>query len=123
ILATGVLGNLVSNALKFSHPGSLIRVAAARHGDEVRLSVCDRGMGIPAPLLDDLFRWDRPTAREGTAGEFGTGFGLPLVRRYVEMFGGRITVESRDAADFPDDHGTCVHIALPAAPVAEPRRA
>jgi two-component system sensor histidine kinase/response regulator len=108
-----VLNNVVSNAIKFSRPGSTITFDIEDRGAEVRVSVIDHGVGMPAAALHNLFRTDEPTSRPGTAGELGTGFGMPLVKHYVELFGGSIRVESRDEEASPEAHGTTVHLFLP----------
>lgn len=116
-----VLNNLISNAIKFSYPGSRISLEVADLGKEVRLTVRDDGIGMSAELLADLFHPERPTSREGTAGELGTGFGMPLVKQYIDLFGGRIVVESAEENDAARPHGTSVHLFL--AKAAEGRRA
>jgi signal transduction histidine kinase len=89
-----VINNLVDNAVKYSHPGSIVRVTAVVAGREVRVGVADQGQGIPPAELGGLFEpFARATTR-GTAGEKSTGLGLAIVRRIVEAHGGRITVES-----------------------------
>lgn len=109
---TCVLNNLVSNAIKFSHPGSTIRVDAERLGDEVHMTLADQGIGMSPALVADIFRTDRPTSRAGTEGELGTGFGMPLVKQHIEHFSGRIAVESRSEEDHEQDHSTHVHLYL-----------
>lgn len=89
-----VLNNLLTNAAKFSPPGSPVEVHIARDGAEVLLSVADRGQGIPAAELDRLFRPFGRTSVQSTAGEKSTGLGLAIARRIVEGHGGRIWVES-----------------------------
>jgi CheY-like chemotaxis protein/anti-sigma regulatory factor (Ser/Thr protein kinase) len=107
-----VLNNLVSNAIKFSHRGSRIALEAEVKGREVHLAVRDPGIGMSETLLADLFHTERPTSREGTAGELGTGFGMPLVKQYMDLFGGRIVVESVEQVDGVRNHGTTVHLYL-----------
>jgi len=93
MLAT-VLRNLVSNAIKFTLPGGTITVAARREGDAVEISVTDTGVGMPPGRVDDLFRLDRRTTTNGTAGERGSGLGLLLCRDLVERQGGVLEVRS-----------------------------
>jgi CheY-like chemotaxis protein/anti-sigma regulatory factor (Ser/Thr protein kinase) len=114
---SGVLSNIVSNAIKFSHPKSTIAFTVADLGDTVRISLRDDGIGMSPVLLGNLFRTDQPTSRPGTAGELGTGFGMPLVKRYVELFGGTVAVESSDGEDGRTP-GTTVHLVLPKARAA-----
>ena len=93
MLAT-VLRNLVSNAVKFTLPGGTIRVMAERRGDGVEIAVVDSGVGMPAGKVEDLFRLDRRTTTNGTAGERGSGLGLLLCRDLVERQGGTLVATS-----------------------------
>lgn len=115
-----VLNNLLTNALKFSFPGSAVRAKAFKEGDRAVVAVSDAGIGIPKKILDVIFDIGRPTSREGTSGETGTGFGMPLVKRFVEAYGGRISISSKEASkESPDEHGTELRIEL-LAPIAKP---
>ena len=89
-----VLHNLVSNALKYSPVGSRVDVEVRQEGDEVLLSVVDRGIGISSEEMRHLFA---PFRRSGRARETapGVGLGLSVSRRIVEAHGGRIEVDSR----------------------------
>jgi PAS domain S-box-containing protein len=89
-----VLNNLVSNALKFSDPGTTVRVTAARLNGSVVVSVKDQGRGIPAAELDKLFQPFGKTSVKSTAGERSTGLGLAIARKIVEGHKGRIWAES-----------------------------
>lgn len=101
-LLHNVLSNLVSNAIKFSDRGSKIVIALAVKGECVDIVVRDFGIGIPANILNNLFRMDKTTSRPGTAGERGTGFGMPIVKSVVEKIGGTIEVHSRTREDSDD---------------------
>ena len=89
-----VLRNLLSNAVKFTPSGGAIRISAKKWEDELEITVADAGKGIPADRLPGLFRLGENKTTFGTAGEKGTGLGLPLSREMVEKNGGRIWVES-----------------------------
>jgi len=89
-----VLNNLVSNAVKFSHPGSSVTVCAKQEDDEVVVTVADRGQGIPQAELAGLFHPFRKTSVRSTAGEKSTGLGLAICRRIIEGHDGRIWVQS-----------------------------
>lgn len=108
MLAT-VLRNLVSNAVKFTLPSGTITVTGRNDGDAVEISVTDTGVGMPPGKVDDLFRLDRRTTTNGTAGERGSGLGLLLCRDLVERQGSALTVESAV------DKGTTFRFRLPAA--------
>ena len=105
-----VLSNLLANAIKYSRPGSKVQIAAALADGRATLRITDHGIGIPAGQLADLFDLSMARSRPGTEGEVGTGFGMPLVKKFVAAYGGSIAVESRDEDKFPDDHGTEVTI-------------
>jgi len=90
-----VLTELVSNALKFSSPGTLIRLSAQPSSErEVTLAVEDQGQGIAPEKLEHIFdRFQQGDASDSRA-LGGTGLGLALCRSIVEQHGGRIRAES-----------------------------
>ncbi|OUR99528.1 hypothetical protein A9Q84_00480 [Halobacteriovorax marinus] len=109
-----VIGNLLSNAIKFSHLKGKIWIDISCEEGGVCISVRDEGVGMPKELLENLFDLDKPTSRTGTNGESGTGFGMPLVKKYVESFGGELEVHSFEEVQEGDRHGTefIVHLKL-----------
>lgn len=88
-----VLGNLLSNALKFTPEGGKIDCTAQRDGEFVRFSVIDTGPGIPAEELPMLFERFYQT-RENVHKRKGLGLGLSICKGLVTAHGGRIWVES-----------------------------
>ena len=111
-LVNSVLNNLLTNAIKFSPTGSVVEVKVEESTETITVSVIDHGIGMPQSLLDDVFDEGKKTTREGTDGEVGTGFGLPLVKKFVEAYGGSIKATSREIDTNPDDHGTEVTFQL-----------
>jgi len=91
---TQVLNNLISNALKFSHPGTTITMSARRAGNEVHIAVKDQGQGIPPEERSKLFNAFSKTSVKPTSGEKSTGLGLAIVKKMVEAHGGKIWFES-----------------------------
>ena len=91
-LLTEAIQNLVSNAVKFCKSGDRITISLA-HGTSSTICVRDTGPGIQPDLLKHLFDYDKKTSTPGTAGETGTGFGLPLVKDIVELHGGELGME------------------------------
>lgn len=113
IFLNSILNNLMTNALKFSEPNSKITISTKQIDTEVQINVKDCGVGMPQELVYDLFKLNKVTTRSGTNGEKGTGFGMPIVKKFVELFGGRIEVISRDINAHPDDHGTTITLIFP----------
>ena len=97
-LLTQAVGNLVHNAIKYSPPDTEVVIAAEPDHAGVRISVRDRGFGVPAEACERIFEKFYRLGRDTDAGVVGTGLGLPLVKEVVEQHGGRITVESAPAA-------------------------
>jgi PAS domain S-box-containing protein len=87
-----ILVNLLSNAAKYSPEGSTIRVGARAQNDEVVVSVRDEGIGIPLEEQERVF--ERFYQSSTVSGKRGSGIGLSIARRYVELHGGRIWLES-----------------------------
>jgi len=87
-----ILFNLLSNALKFTPAGGRVTLTARGIGDAVHISVRDTGIGIRREDQDRIFE-EFQQAGPGKAVE-GTGLGLALAKRFVEMHGGRIWVDS-----------------------------
>ena len=84
-----VLGNLVTNAVKYGEPGTRIALDITRSGDDVCVTVANRGAGIPMHELSRLFdRFERGSAARTRAR--GLGLGLYIARQLVEAHGGRI---------------------------------
>ena len=106
-----VIFNLLSNAVKFTEQGGLVDVGAAQRNGEVEVSVADTGPGIAAEDLDRIFEEFQQTDA-GARQHEGTGLGLALSKRFVEMHGGRIWCESELGK------GSTFRFTLPLRPVA-----
>lgn len=108
-----VLANLLTNAAKYSEPGTRIDVVAVPAGDEVEIHVTDEGVGIAPEHLDRVF--DRFFQVEGEGGSRrGMGVGLAIVRHYVGLLGGRVRVDSSPGV------GSTFSFTLPRADVDAP---
>ena len=88
-----VLLNLLSNAVKFTPEGGRITVSAERTGGVVAIAVTDTGVGIAPEHQQVVFEEFRQVGESGRKAE-GTGLGLALCRKFVELHGGRLTVAS-----------------------------
>lgn len=88
-----VLLNLITNAIKFTGDGGTVVVRAERDGGEVLITVTDTGIGVPEADRERIFE-SFQQGRRGSSREEGTGLGLTLSRRLVELLGGRMWLES-----------------------------
>ena len=91
-----VVLNLLSNAVKFTPHGGAVGLQAREEGDWLMVSVSDNGVGIEAANLEEIFLEFRQV-NAGPARHEGTGLGLALSRRLVELHGGTLTVVSEPA--------------------------
>jgi signal transduction histidine kinase len=89
-----VLLNLLSNAVKFTPEGGKITMSAALNGGTVEVSVADTGIGIAAEDQQAIFEEFRQVGSDYARKREGTGLGLALARRLVELHGGSLTVAS-----------------------------
>lgn len=88
-----ILRNLLENAMKFSDDGPIVVDARRSESNEIEIRVSDKGVGIPADRIEQVFSGPGPTAQK--SGPSGTGLGLYLTRRLVEAHSGTIRVESK----------------------------
>ena len=109
-----IVGNLVSNALKFTRGEGVIRVIVGREGDDAVLRVADQGIGIPADMLPKIFDLFVQAHHTIDRSRGGLGIGLTLVRRLAELHGGSVQAASKG-----DGHGATFTVRLPT--VAAPR--
>lgn len=119
VLVHNILNNLVSNAVKFSLPGSTVWISARADdtpdSNDCIFTVRDEGIGIPPATLEKLLRHEPVGSRPGTAREPGTGLGLNLVDLYARRCGGRLFIASQTLDPARPDlrPGTTVTVRLP----------
>ena len=104
-----IMDNLMSNAVRYTPEGGTIVLEAKEQQDYVQFFVRDSGRGIETERLPNIF------GRFNAASDQGTGLGLALVRRLIELLGGQVAVESRLG------HGATFSFTLPVATVAVTR--
>ncbi len=104
-----VMINLVNNAIKFTETGQISLHARALDSDKILITVTDTGIGIPADHLEKIFQEFSQVDTSTTRKVGGTGLGLPISRRLVEMHGGRLWAES---AGIPGQ-GSTFYVELP----------
>lgn len=108
-MITSVIQNLVSNALKFSYTDGCGKVTISADEDEqfVHIYVIDTGLGMNEKQIDNLFNPNLTVTIRGTSGEKGTGLGLVLCKRFVDLNHGVISVSSKECV------GTTFKVSLP----------
>jgi signal transduction histidine kinase len=109
-----VVLNLLSNAIKFTPPGGRVEVSARMNDGLVEVSVTDTGSGIAPEDQDLIFEeFQQASGADASKRHEGTGLGLPLSRRFVELHGGRLWVQSEQGV------GSTFSFTLPVAPPVE----
>jgi signal transduction histidine kinase len=109
-----ILLNLLDNAVKYGPAGQTIVVSVERRGPEAIVTVADQGPGVPADARMRIWEPYSRLVTASTSAIAGTGIGLAVVRRLVDLHGGSVRVE-----DAPGG-GACFIVAFPAAGAAEP---
>jgi two-component system, LuxR family, sensor kinase FixL len=89
-----VLNNLVSNAIKYSDEGKTINCTVEKKGEWLHINIQDQGIGIP--LDEQMYLFDRFFRAHNATNIQGTGLGLNIVRKYVELMGGSISFVSKE---------------------------
>ena len=102
-----VIFNLLSNAVKFTPSGGRVDVSARRHDGLVEIAVADTGIGISSADQERIFEEFQQARDAGSGAIEGTGLGLTLSRRFVELHGGRLWVQSEPG------RGTTFRFTLP----------
>ena len=109
-----VLGNVLGNAIKFTHEGGSILVRCVRDGDSLAVEVHDSGIGIAPEFLPFVFERFRQGDSRTTRAHGGLGLGLAIARHLIERHGGTIQADSPGP-----DRGTTIRIRLPISEGAE----
>ncbi len=105
-----VLSNLLANAIKFTHKGS-ITYGYRLIDNQIEFFVRDTGIGIPENMLNEIFKRFRQVRHTGTKLYGGSGLGLSISKAYVELMGGKIWVESEE------DKGSTFYFTIPYTPL------
>ncbi|MDP2861869.1 MAG: adenylate/guanylate cyclase domain-containing protein [Desulfobacterales bacterium] len=108
-----IVMNLFSNCLKFTEQGGQIVVRIKDDDKNCYFELEDTGFGIPHDKIDSIFDRFCQVDSNSSYKHEGTGIGLALVKEYVEMHGGCISVESKCKEENMHDHGTIFHITIP----------
>jgi NtrC-family two-component system sensor histidine kinase KinB len=90
-----VVSNLVNNALRYTDSGGCVEISARREGENILVQVTDTGKGIPPEYMDKIFDKFVQVKQSLSATPGSVGLGLAIAKEIIEMYGGRIWVESR----------------------------
>ncbi len=93
-----VLRNFITNAIKFSHLNSTVKITTELINDKVKVNVIDNGIGIKDELVKKILEKLNYESEFGTKGEKGTGLGLIIAKDYIEQNGGKLGIESKVGA-------------------------
>lgn len=107
---TQIIGNLISNAARYTADGGEIRVALRAQGPWAVITVSDNGVGIPPSQQDRIFDIFAQVAEDGRMNQEGLGIGLALVKQLVELHGGHIALQSSVSGE-----GSTFEVQLPLA--------
>lgn len=109
LLLEQALGNLISNAVKFTPDNGKIFLRISQQGKTAKIEVEDNGIGIPEKHIPDLFKEFSKIRRKGLKGEKSTGLGLAITRQILKLHQGQIKVKSKE------HNGTCFVMTMPIA--------
>lgn len=112
LLKIQILGNIISNAIKFSPPSTTIKITLHEDGQKGYIEIRDHGIGIPKDILSKVFDFSSKTSRPGTLAEKGTGFGLPLAKTCAEIMNAKINVSSIEQTELASENGTTFTVQL-----------
>lgn len=105
-----VIGNLVSNAIKFTPEGGSISISSQNNTDRIDLYIKDTGVGMSQEQIEKLFKVEISNSTPGTNNEQGTGLGLILCKEFIEKNFGDIEIKSRI------NEGTSFRFSIPTSP-------
>lgn len=111
LLLNQILGNLLSNSIKFSPANSEIRLRVSKVDNAIQFLLEDSGMGISPDMRENVFEANLSRTSLGTEGELGTGFGLPIVKNCMDRLGGKISFITKTSEEGPS--GTRFKLSFP----------
>lgn len=106
-MVAAILRNVVSNAVKFTHPHGKIAISVIEETDRVIVKIKDNGVGMDSEIIEKLFRIDESFSTHGTKNEQGSGLGLVISKEFAQKNGGDLWIESEAGK------GTSVYLSLP----------
>ncbi|OIQ18970.1 MAG: hypothetical protein BM556_06710 [Bacteriovorax sp. MedPE-SWde] len=112
-LSVNVLNNIINNAIKFSYTGGSLHFKFIKEDQNIfQFSIVDRGIGMPKDFRDSLFENSHHETTKGTSQERGSGFGLGIIKFYIDKFEGLMDITSRHVDEDSENHGTEIKLTL-----------
>lgn len=108
-----IIGNVLTNAVKFSSPGGRIVIRGYRGESGVHLKIRDFGVGIERGRLANLRRGIQLESTTGTQKETGTGFGIQMISYFTNAHKAKMNLNAWHQGEYPHDHGTEIEIFFP----------
>jgi signal transduction histidine kinase len=112
-LFTLAISNLIGNAIKYVDRKGLVQVSVDDEENEITISVCDNGIGIPEKELEKIFIEFFRSSRVDKGKQEGAGIGLAIVKQIIEKHNGKISVESPSRLASKNRPGTCFKVQIP----------
>lgn len=117
-LSVNVLNNIINNAIKFSFDKGNIDVNFLKEDSEYfQFEIRDYGVGMTKEFRDNLFKNTYHESTKGTSQERGSGFGLGIIKFYIDKFNGELDIESIHKDESESNHGTSIRITLRKGPI------
>lgn len=117
ILKKAVFGNIIDNAIKYSHPGTTISISTNTRSEfsgssfrDVDIDISDEGVGIRKSFIDGLFEAHSKTTSKGTQGENGSGYGLAISEKTAKLMGMSLVLQSTNADKTKGPTGTTFRV-------------
>jgi predicted ATPase/signal transduction histidine kinase len=112
-LSVNVLNNIFNNAIKFSYEDGEIDVNFIREDEELfQFEIRDHGIGMTKDFRESLFKNTYHESTKGTSQERGSGFGLGIIKFYIDKFDGELDIKSIHQDECDKEHGTSIKITL-----------
>jgi signal transduction histidine kinase len=89
-----IVGNLVSNALKFTPTNGTVQLHLRKSDESILITIIDSGIGMNTEVLSSVQNMEKAVQRQGTDGEKSSGLGIPLVKKLVSQLGGNLLIDS-----------------------------
>lgn len=111
---TQAISNFLSNAIKFTEKYGEINIILEKIGSDLKISIADTGVGIAEDDMSSIFDIKLGAPTPGTEGEKGSGYGLPIAKKFLDILGYNFSIESiKKTSDSEKKHGTKISVVIP----------